>query len=200
MFVPFPHSYYNIKQFFKQINLKLGLERVRGCQTRVLFCNIRVYNIDKGVLLLLDINQIQSVLPHRYPFLLVDRIVTVEEGRRVVGIKNVSVNEPFFQGHYPGYPVMPGVLIIEAMAQVGATLLLLMPEFTGKIPLFAGIDKARFRRQVIPGDQLKIEVEIRKLRGRVGKSYATAYVGEEMAAEAELMFAIPLEKNQDPAK
>ncbi|MDD4239003.1 MAG: 3-hydroxyacyl-ACP dehydratase FabZ [Desulfotomaculaceae bacterium] len=149
---------------------------------------------------MLDINQIQSILPHRYPFLLVDRIVSVEEGRKVVGIKNVSVNEPFFQGHYPGYPVMPGVLIIEAMAQVGATLLLLMPEFAGEVPLFAGIDKARFRRQVVPGDQLKIEVVIRKLRGRVGKSYATAYVGEEMAAEAELMFAIPSEKTQDPAK
>ncbi len=143
---------------------------------------------------MLDINQIQSILPHRYPFLLVDRIVAVEEGRKVVGIKNVSVNEPFFQGHYPGYPVMPGVLIIEAMAQVGATLLLLMPEFAGKIPLFAGIDKARFRRQVVPGDRLRIEVEIRKLRGRVGKSYAAAYVDEELAAEAELMFAIPLEK------
>jgi 3-hydroxyacyl-[acyl-carrier-protein] dehydratase len=149
---------------------------------------------------LLDINQIQSVLPHRYPFLLVDRIVSVEEGHKVVGIKNVSINEPFFQGHYPGYPVMPGVLVIEAMAQVGATLLLLMPEYTGRIPLFAGIDKARFRRQVIPGDQLRIEVEILKLRGRVGKSYAVAYVGEEKAVEAELMFAIPLENAQEPAK
>lgn len=148
----------------------------------------------------MDINQIQSILPHRYPFLLVDRIVAVEEGHKVVGIKNVSVNEPFFQGHYPGFPVMPGVLIIEAMAQVGATLLLLMPEYAGKIPLFAGIDKARFRRQVIPGDQLRIEVEIRKLRGSVGKSYATAYVGEEMAAEAELMFAIPQEKTQEIEK
>ncbi len=138
----------------------------------------------------MDNNQIQEIIPHRYPFLLVDRIISVEEGRKAVGLKNVSANEPFFQGHFPGYPVMPGVLIIEAMAQVGAVALLKMPEFAGKIALFAGIDKARFRRQVFPGDQLRIEVEVMKLRGRVGKSSCTAYVGEEVAAEAQLMFAI----------
>jgi len=138
----------------------------------------------------MDINQIQAILPHRYPFLLVDRIVSVEDGRKAVGIKNVSANEPYFQGHFPGYPVMPGVLIIEAMAQVGAVAILKLPEFAGKIALFAGIDKARFRRQVVPGDQLRIEVEVQKLRGTIGKSYAAAYVGEEMAAEAELMFAV----------
>lgn len=138
----------------------------------------------------MDINQIQEILPHRYPFLLVDRIVSVEDGRKAVGIKNVSSNEPYFQGHFPGYPVMPGVLIIEAMAQVGAVAILKLPEFAGKIALFAGIDKARFRRQVVPGDQLRIEVEVLKLRGTIGKSYAVAYVGEEMAAEAELMFAV----------
>ncbi len=139
---------------------------------------------------MLDIKQIQEILPHRYPFLLVDRIISLEEGKKAVGIKNVSVNEPFFQGHFPGYPVMPGVLIIEAMAQVAAVAALKLPEFAGKIALFAGIDKARFRRQVFPGDQLRIEVEVLKLRGTVGKSYAAAYVGEEMAAEAEMMFAI----------
>lgn len=139
---------------------------------------------------MLDIKQIQEILPHRYPFLLVDRIISLEEGKKVVGIKNVSANEPFFQGHFPGFPVMPGVLIIEAMAQVGAVAVLKMPGNAGKIALFAGIDKARFRRQVFPGDQLRIEVEVLKLRSSVGKSYATAYVGEEMAAEAELMFAI----------
>ncbi|MGI6492378.1 MAG: 3-hydroxyacyl-ACP dehydratase FabZ [Pelotomaculum sp.] len=149
---------------------------------------------------MMDINQIQSVLPHRYPFLLVDRIVEVEEGHKVVGLKNVTINEAFFQGHYPGNPVMPGVLIIEAMAQVGATLLLLMPGFAGKTPLFAGIDKARFRRQVVPGDQLRLEVELLKLRSRVGKSYAVAYVDGEIAAEAELMFAISAENNQNTAK
>jgi len=139
---------------------------------------------------MLDIKQIQEILPHRYPFLLVDRIISLEEGKKAVGIKNVSVNEPFFQGHFPGFPVMPGVLILEAMAQVGAVIVLKMPQFAGKIALFAGIDKVRFRRQVFPGDQLRIEVEVLKLRSAVGKSYAAAYVGEEMAAEAELMFVI----------
>ncbi len=140
--------------------------------------------------MVLDNNQIREIIPHRYPFLLVDRIISVEDGRKAVGLKNVSANEPFFQGHFPDYPVMPGVLIIEAMAQVGAVAILKMPEFAGKIALFAGIDKARFRRQVFPGDQLRIEVELMKLRGRVGKSSCTAYVGEEVAAEAQLMFAI----------
>jgi 3-hydroxyacyl-[acyl-carrier-protein] dehydratase len=138
----------------------------------------------------LDNNQIREIIPHRYPFLLVDRIISVEDGRKAIGLKNVSANEPFFQGHFPDYPVMPGVLIIEAMAQVGAVAILKMPEFAGKIALFAGIDKARFRRQVFPGEQLRIEVEVLKLRGRVGKSSCTAYVGEEVAAEAQLMFAI----------
>ncbi len=139
---------------------------------------------------MLDINAIQQILPHRYPFLLVDRILEVEEGKKVVGIKNVSMNEPFFQGHFPNYPVMPGVLIIEAMAQVGAVAILSMPAFAGRIALLAGIDKARFRRQVVPGDILRIEVEVLKLRGSVGKSQARAYVGEELAVEAELMFAL----------
>ncbi len=139
---------------------------------------------------MLDIKQIQEILPHRYPFLLVDRIISVEEGKKAVGIKNVSVNEPFFQGHFPGNPVMPGVLILEAMAQVGAVAVLKKPEFSGKIALFAGMDKVRFRRQVVPGDVLRIEVEVQKLRGAFGKSYAAAYVGDEMAAEAELMFGL----------
>jgi len=139
---------------------------------------------------MLTIEEIQKILPHRYPFLLVDKIVEMEAGKRVVGIKNVSVNEPFFQGHFPGKPVMPGVLIIEAMAQVGAVAILSMEAYAGGVALFAGIDRARFRRQVVPGDQLRIEVELTKLRGSVGKSLAKAFVGEELAAEAEMMFAV----------
>lgn len=138
----------------------------------------------------MDINEIRKIIPHRYPFLLVDRIVELEKGKRAIGIKNVTINEPFFQGHFPDYPIMPGVLIIEALAQVGAVAILSMPEFAGKIALFAGIDKVRFRRQVMPGDQLRLEVEILKVRGKVGKGFGKALVGEEIAAEGELMFAI----------
>ncbi len=139
---------------------------------------------------MLDINQIKEIIPHRYPFLLVDKIEEVEPGKRAVGTKNVTVNEPFFQGHFPEFPVMPGVLIIEAMAQVGAVAVLSMSEFAGKMALFAGIEKAKFRRQVLPGDILRMEVEMTKLRGSIGKAKAVARVGDSVAAEAELMFAI----------
>ncbi|MEG6615157.1 3-hydroxyacyl-ACP dehydratase FabZ [Peptococcaceae bacterium 1198_IL3148] len=138
----------------------------------------------------MNINEIMEVLPHRYPFLLVDKIVEVEPGKRSVGIKNITINEPFFQGHFPGYPVMPGVLIIEAMAQVGAVALLSLPEYQGKLALFAGIDGARFRQQVMPGDQLTFEIEVIKLRGKIGKSKGKALVDGKIVAEAELMFAI----------
>jgi len=138
----------------------------------------------------MDIKEIMDILPHRYPFLLVDRIEEVVPGVKAVGIKNVSVNEPYFQGHFPDFPVMPGVLIIEAMAQVGAVATLSMPGFAGKLALFAGIDKARFRRQVMPGDVLRMEVELLRVRSNMGKGKAFATVDGALVAEAELLFAI----------
>lgn len=132
---------------------------------------------------------IRKLIPHRYPFLLVDRIEALEPGVRAVGVKNVTQNEPFFEGHFPDYPVMPGVLIVEALAQVGAVGVMALEEFRGKLALFAGIDGVRFRRQVIPGDVLTMEVEISRLKGRVGRGTGAAKVGSERVCEAELMFA-----------
>ena len=139
---------------------------------------------------MLDIQQIKEIIPHRYPFLLVDRVVELEEGKRAVGIKNVTINEPFFNGHYPDYPVMPGVLIVDALAQVGGVAMMKKEEYKGKLPLFAGIDKCRFKRQVRPGDQLKLEVEIIVQRGPIGKAKGIAKVDDEIACEAELTFAV----------
>jgi 3-hydroxyacyl-[acyl-carrier-protein] dehydratase len=133
--------------------------------------------------------QIRDLIPHRYPFLLFDRIEELEPGVRAVGIKNVTQNEPFFQGHFPDYPVMPGVLIIEAMAQVGAVGVMAGGEHRDKLALFAGIDGVRFRRQVVPGDVLRMEVEIGRLKGKVGRGHGRATVGEERVCEADLMFA-----------
>ena len=139
----------------------------------------------------LDITQILEVLPHRYPFLLVDRITGFEEGRRATGIKSVTFNEPFFQGHFPGFPVMPGVLIVEAMAQVGAVLLLQsVPAKDRRLVFFAGIDKARFRRPVVPGDQLRFEVEVLKLRARTALIRGEAFVGDVLVAEAEMLSSL----------
>lgn len=134
--------------------------------------------------------EIQKIIPHRPPFLLVDKILELEPGVKAVGIKNVSINEPFFVGHFPAYPVMPGVLIVEAMAQVGAVALLSLEQFKGKLVLFAGIDGVRFKRQVVPGDQLRMEVELKKIRASIGKGEGRAYVGEELAASGELIFGI----------
>lgn len=139
---------------------------------------------------MLDIQQIQQIIPHRYPFLLIDRILEVEDGVRAVGIKNVTINEPFFSGHFPGYPVMPGVLIIEALAQVGAVAILKAEANRGKLALFAGLDQVRIRRQVVPGDTLLLEVQITRMKGTVGKGWAVAKVGDQIAVEGELMFAL----------
>jgi beta-hydroxyacyl-ACP dehydratase FabZ len=140
---------------------------------------------------LLDINAIVKSIPHRYPFLLVDRILEMEEGKRIVAMKNVTMNEPFFQGHFPGAPVMPGVLIIEAMAQAGAVLLLHgMTERDSRLILFTGINKARFRRQVVPGDQLRFTLDVLRLRTRAMKLKCVAEVDGQLAAEAEIMSAL----------
>lgn len=139
---------------------------------------------------MLNAQEIQAIIPHRYPFLLVDRIVELEEGVSAVGIKAVTANEPFFEGHFPGYPVMPGVLIVEALAQVGAVVLLKLPANHGKIVLFAGIDGFRFRKQVFPGDTLRLEVRLTKMRGPVGKGTAQATVEGDVVAQGELMFAL----------
>jgi UDP-3-O-[3-hydroxymyristoyl] N-acetylglucosamine deacetylase/3-hydroxyacyl-[acyl-carrier-protein] dehydratase len=136
----------------------------------------------------LSIEQIKDIMPHRYPFLLVDRILSLEEGRRVVGIKNVTINEPFFQGHFPGHPIMPAVLIIEAMAQVGGVLLLSMVEKPKeKLVYFMGIDKAKFRKPVFPGDQLRFELEMLRLKFNTCKMRGEAFVGKDLVAEAELL-------------
>lgn len=138
----------------------------------------------------MDINEIMATIPHRYPFLLIDRVEELEAGKRAVAKKNVTINEPFFQGHFPGEPVMPGVLILEALAQAGAVALLSMPEFKGKTAYFGGIDKAKFRRKVVPGDTLTLEVELIKVKAVAGVGKAIAYVDGKKACEAELTFMI----------
>jgi len=139
---------------------------------------------------MLNVKDIMGIIPHRYPFLLIDKIETLEPGVRAVGYKNVTFNEYFFQGHFPQEPVMPGVLIIEALAQVGAVSMLSIEEFKGKTGYFTGIDKAKFRKKVVPGDTLRLEVEIIKRRGPIGIGKAIAYVDDKKVAEAELSFAI----------
>lgn len=139
---------------------------------------------------LLSVDKIMKILPHRYPFLLVDRILELEPGKRAVGIKNVSINEPFFQGHFPRTPVFPGVLILEALAQVGACALLSEEKHKSSLAYLAGIDKFRFRRVVVPGDQLLLEVELIKMKGSIGKARGKATVEGAAAAEGEFLFAL----------
>lgn len=138
----------------------------------------------------MEINEIKELLPHRYPFLMVDKVIDLEPNKRITAMKNVTVNEEYFNGHFPGRPVMPGVLIIESMAQAAGLLMLVEEEHKGKIPYFTGIDNARFRRPVVPGDQLFLEIEILKVRGSTGKVKGVAKVDGEVVTEAELMFVL----------
>ena len=138
----------------------------------------------------LNIEQIQQILPHRYPFLLVDRIIDIEEGKRAVGIKNVTINDPFFQGHFPGHPIMPGVLIVEALAQVAGVVLLRKPENSGKMAYFMSIDNVKFRKPVTPGDQLRLEIAVIKSKSKTGQCVGKAYVGDKLATEAEFKFSV----------
>ncbi len=139
---------------------------------------------------MLDIQEIKDIIPHRYPFLLIDRIEEVEEGKRAIAIKNVTGNEEFFNGHFPDYPVMPGVLIVEALAQTGAVAMLKPEDNRGKLAFFTGIDKCRFKKQVRPGDQLRLEVEMIRFKGPMGKGKGVATVNGELVCEAEIMFAL----------
>lgn len=146
---------------------------------------------------MLESQEIQAIIPHRYPFLLVDRIIELDIGKRAVGIKNVTINDSFFQGHFPGHPIMPGVLIIEALAQVGTVAILKMPEYEGYLGLFAGLDDVKFKRQVIPGDQLRLEVELVSLRKSFGVATGKAYVGDQLATVGTLKFFLERKKSAE---
>ena len=143
----------------------------------------------------LEAADIMRIIPHRYPFLLIDRVVELEPGKRVVAIKSVTANEPQFTGHFPERPIMPGVLMVEALAQAGAVAVLSLPEYRGKLVLFAGIDECRFRRTVLPGDQLMLKVELEKLRGMFGRARGVASVDGEVAVEATISFVIPRDQS-----
>ena len=138
----------------------------------------------------LDISEIKKILPHRYPFLLLDKVLELNLNKNIIALKNVTINEDFFNGHFPQKPVMPGVLIIESLAQVGATLLLAHKDYQGKIAYFTGIKSAKIRKQVLPGDTLVLHVFLTRLKGPFGFGEAKAYVGEQLAVEAEFSFAV----------
>ena len=157
-----------------------------------------------GIIAPLDINAIMDILPHRYPFLLIDRVVEVVRKQRIVALKNVSINEPFFQGHFPGYPIMPGVLLVEAVAQAGGALLLTeIPDRHNKLMVFTGIEKARFRRPVVPGDQARIEVEVLQWRSRAVRMQGNVFVEGKLACECTVMCQLvprqPQKSGADPA-
>ncbi len=139
---------------------------------------------------MLNIQEIMAIIPHRFPFLLIDRILELEPGQRAVAEKLVSINEPFFQGHFPDYPIMPGVLIVEALAQTGCVAALSLPEYKEKLGIFAGIDAVRFRKPVTPGDTLRLEVTFDKIRRGIGKGRGVATVGGQLVCEGELLFAL----------
>lgn len=139
---------------------------------------------------MLDVNEIKEIIPHRYPFLLLDKVTELDPGTGAEGYKNVTINEPFFQGHFPQEPVMPGALIVEAMAQLGAVAILSKDEFKGKTAYFAGIDKVRFKQKVVPGDVLHLKVEIIKMKKNIGIGKASATVEGKKVCEGELLFAI----------
>jgi 3-hydroxyacyl-[acyl-carrier-protein] dehydratase len=139
----------------------------------------------------LEVNDIMSIMPHRYPFLMIDRVIEIERKKKIVAIKNVTMNEPFFQGHFPGHPIMPGALVVEAIAQAGGTLLMPeVPDPHNKLMVFTGIEKARFRNPVVPGDQLRIEVNVINFRPRFAKLLGTATVDGKLACEAIVMCAL----------
>ena len=142
----------------------------------------------------IDIQEILKIVPHRYPMLMVDRILECDDDKKIVGLKNLTFNEPFFQGHFPGRPIMPGVLQLEAMAQVGGILMSRRTGLQGLIPLFMAVDKARFRRMIAPGDQMRIELEITNARSRVLRLQGRILVDNQVATEAELLFMITDEK------
>jgi 3-hydroxyacyl-[acyl-carrier-protein] dehydratase len=148
-----------------------------------------------GLTLPLEAAEIMRIIPHRYPFLLIDRVIELDPGKRVVAIKAVTANEPQFTGHFPGRPIMPGVLMVEALAQAGAVAVLSLPEYHGKLALFAGIDECRFRRTVLPGETLRLEVTLEKLRGMFGRAKAVATVDGEPAVEAIISFVIPRDQS-----
>ncbi|MBI4534123.1 MAG: 3-hydroxyacyl-ACP dehydratase FabZ [Candidatus Melainabacteria bacterium] len=138
----------------------------------------------------LDVCQIKELLPHRYPFLLLDRVIYLEPGHKAIGYKNLTANEQFFEGHFPFKPIMPGVLMVEALAQLGCVAMLVKEEYKGSLGVFTGIDGFKFRSMVVPGDRLDLEVELIKMRGPLGRMKAVAKVGDKIACEGEISFAL----------